>query len=150
MANKIKIIQHPHPILKTKCSEIKAIDKNIAAWAKKMLQLMKKHNGCGLAAPQVGLPLRMFICNPTGKMQEDEIWINPVLYDMIGCEIQDEGCLSMPNVKIPKKRPTQLTITGLDIHGQTQTKIAKNLLARIYCHEVDHLNGILIIQQGKY
>jgi len=115
-----------------------------------MLELMYAHEGVGLAANQVDLPIRLFIMNPTGKADEkdqERVFINPVLSKQKGNVEAEEGCLSLPGLYAPVKRPERVTISGYDLSGQQVTIEAGGLIARIVQHENDHLDGTLIIDR---
>jgi len=143
--DKLKIVVYPNPSLRKRCRAIEQFNGELADLAAKMLALMHEANGVGLAAPQVGLPLRMFVCNPTGQPQDDQVWVNPVLCDLEGAAEAEEGCLSLPNVNVVKRRALNAVIEGFDPHGQGKRAAASELLARVWQHESDHLDGVLII-----
>jgi len=111
---------------------------------------MYQHNGCGLAANQVDLPYRLFVMNTTGNAAEKEqqlVFINPVLSKHKGMEEEEEGCLSLPGLYVPVKRPDKVTISGYNLSGEQVTIDATGLFARVVQHEADHLDGILIIDR---
>lgn len=127
-----------------------------------MLELMREAEGIGLAAPQVGLGWRMFILHVPEDAEDDRlasadpptattgprIYIDPVITAFVGPpEPFEEGCLSLPEIRGEVLRPPQVTVTALDEHGERFTHSAGGLLARCIQHELDHLNGILIIDK---
>jgi peptide deformylase len=144
----LMIVHYPHPVLRQKAEPIGEVTPEIKAVAAKMIDLMHQAPGVGLAAPQVGLPWRMFVANPTGEQGDDRVYINPELSGPDGGNAaRDEGCLSLPGVTVEVTRPTQITIRAIDVDGQAFEESADDLLARIWQHEYDHLDGVLIIDK---
>jgi len=110
-----------------------------------MLELMRDGKGVGLAGPQVGLPLRLFVCNTTGNPQDNRVYVNPELSDLEGNAEAGEGCLSLPEVTVPMRRAESVTMTACDTDGQEFRVTGTDLEARVWQHEHDHLDGRLII-----
>jgi peptide deformylase len=98
----------------------------------------------GLAAPQVGKNIRLFVMNHNGEPGSDRIYVNPVLSDADGDEEAEEGCLSLPKVNVMVVRSKAMRMTAMDLHGKPFEQIETGYIARIWQHEVDHLNGVLI------
>lgn len=145
MADDLRVIYYPDPRLKKKSEPVKVFDDALHRIASRMLELMREHKGVGLAAPQVGLNIRLFVVNATGKPEDDRIYINPVLSDADGDEEDEEGCLSLPDVNVVIRRPTQrLKMTAQDLNGQPFEEIGEGFITRVWQHENDHLNGVLI------
>lgn len=148
--DKLRIVHYPDPILRQKTPPISDVTDEVRAVAVRMLELMHEAPGVGLAAPQVGLPWRMFVANahPEHDRSEDKVFINPVLRDA-GRELEDyeEGCLSLPDILAEVRRPKQITIDALDIDGKPFTMTSDTLWARVWQHEFDHLEGVLIIDR---
>jgi peptide deformylase len=144
MYEDLKIIFWPDPRLKKVSKPVAAIDEKLKALTARMFELMRASKGVGLAAPQVGLNLRLFIMNPTGQPQDDAVYVNPILSDPEGEEEGEEGCLSLPDIHIQVLRSKAMRIEAQDLAGQTISQIASGYLARIWQHEVDHLNGTLL------
>lgn len=143
---KLEIVLYPHPALRGVAEPVGEIDDSIRAIVKKMIELMHEAPGVGLAAPQVGLPLRMFVANPTGEQGDDRVYINPQLVNPQGPNApREEGCLSLPGINVEVRRPSAITIRATDEQGQPFEDSADDLLARIWQHEYDHLQGVLII-----
>lgn len=144
----LAIVHYPHEVLRLKAQEIAAVTDEVQAVATKMIELMHQAPGVGLAAPQVGLPWRMFVANPTGEEGDDRVYINPELSGAGGGNAaRDEGCLSLPGITVEVSRPNQITIRATNIDGQAFEESGDDLLARIWQHEYDHLDGILIIDK---
>ena len=123
-------------------------DESLARVAEKMLELMRASNGVGLAAPQVGLNLRMFVASATGKPEDDAVYVNPAVSDAEGGDEYEEGCLSLPDIHVNVVRPTaKVKIVARDATGQPFERVAEGFLTRIWQHEIDHLNGVLILDR---
>lgn len=156
----LTIVKYPDPTLRRKAAPLKDIDAGIRGAAARMIELMHEAEGVGLAAPQVGLPWRLFVAHvpPTAERSPEadpisatpsaRVYINPVLSAPAGApEPFEEGCLSLPDITGDVLRPSTITITAMDLEGRTFTQTGTGLLARCWQHEVDHLDGILIIDR---
>jgi len=144
----LKIVLYPDPVLRRVCQPVPAVSPLVQQVAQKMLQLMHKARGVGLAAPQVGLPWRMFVANPTADPADDRVFINPSLSSPSDQKhAHDEGCLSIPHVTGEIVRPTAITIDALDEHGLPFQLTSDDLAARVWQHETDHLDGVLILDR---
>lgn len=143
----LQIIIYPDPRLRTICRDVECFDDNLAVLAKRMLVLMREHEGVGLAAPQVGQSLRLFVCNPTGDPKDDRVYVNPRLTDLAGEADREEGCLSIPDVNVNVRRPLTCKMHAFDLSGKAVEEEATDLLARCWQHECDHLDGRLIIDR---
>lgn len=139
---KIRIVLYPHPALKKKTESIPEINDDIKLIANCMLVLVKQIKGLGLAAPQVGISLSMFVTNIN---ESEEIYINPIIETSGPEEIQEEGCLSLPGKSVFIKRQKNVKITYQSIDGLTKIQENSDLLGRCWQHEFDHLQGKLII-----
>lgn len=144
----LKIVHYPAPVLREVAQPVPEVNDEVRAVAARMLVLMHQAPGVGLAAPQVGLPWRMFVANPTGEDGDDRVYINPKIAATGGGNAaRDEGCLSLPEVNVEVIRPEQATIRATGLDGETFEDTADELLARIWQHEYDHLDGVLIIDK---
>ena len=134
-----------NPILRKKSQPIKKITADILDLAKDMIEIMNKNDGIGLSACQVGKNIRMFVI--LSELSSDKkVFINPEIIKISKkTEILEEGCLSLPGITLLIKRAKSLKIKAIDEHGKQFKLKAKDLLARVIQHELDHLNGILII-----
>jgi len=144
----LSILRYPHPILLKPARPIDEITSDVRAVAARMLELMREARGVGLAAPQVGLSWRLFVANAGQEDEPDRIYINPILREPEGgLEVHEEGCLSLPDVLGDVWRPPIITIEATDLDGQRFTLRQGELLARVWQHECDHLDGRLIIHR---
>ena len=114
-----------------------------------MVQTMYAAPGIGLAAPQVGMPLRMFVADVSGGYNPGDLitFINPVLVEVDGTQYEDEGCLSVPGFNATLARPARVVVKGLARDGREQVVEGTGLLARCFQHEMDHLAGRLFVDQ---
>ena len=146
--NTLMLVSYPDPILKKMAKEIDPEDKNVQAVAKKMIEIMFEENGLGLAALQVGLSWRLFVT----RVPEDEevgiAWLNPTLEVVCDkTEIDEEGCLSLPEIRGGVRRPIGIKISGHDFDGKKMSAQSDKFIARIWQHENDHLDGVLITEK---
>ena len=111
--DKLHIVKFPDPVLKKRGVDVTEFGPPLRALAERMLELMRQSEGVGLAAPQVGLSLRLFVCNPTGEPEQDLVCVNPTLTGLDGAEDGPEGCLSIPGVTVNMRRAVEITV-GLD------------------------------------
>jgi peptide deformylase len=113
-----------------------------------MFETMYAANGVGLAAPQIGLPLRLCVIDTSCGQEPGAklVLANPVIVSTEGEQVEDEGCLSLPDFRAKTPRPARATVRAQDINGKEFTMSGEGLLARAFCHETDHLNGKLFIQ----
>ena len=147
MYEDLKIIEYPDPRLRKVSKPIETIDASVEELARRMLELMRQSKGVGLAAPQVGLNLRLFVMNPTPDPANDRVFINPELLEAEGSEEDEEGCLSLPGISAKVIRDKTLRIRAKDLKGNEIDQKASGYEARVWQHEFDHLNGTLIIDR---
>jgi peptide deformylase len=142
------IITLPDPLLRQASAPVERVDEAVLKLADDMLETMYAAPGVGLAAVQVGVPIRLVVLD-TAKEEEGPkplTLINPEIL-ALGTELRlhEEGCLSIPDVRVEIERPASLTLRYLDRAGKVQELAAEGLLATAIQHEIDHLNGRLII-----
>jgi peptide deformylase len=147
MYEDLAIIRYPDPRLRKRSEPVSQFDDKLDALGRRMLALMKEAKGVGLAAPQVGINLRLFVMNHTGQPQDDRVIVNPILSLADGEEEDDEGCLSLPNINIPVLRSRTLKLTAQDVNGNKIEETATGYVARIWQHENDHLDGIMLLDR---
>lgn len=138
--NAIRVIGDP--VLRVKATEITEITENLARLTQDMLSTMYSAPGIGLAAPQVGVQKRLFVYDwGSGP----GVLINPEIKDVDGEWTFEEGCLSIPGLSWELLRPKQVHIVGIDIDGNEVSFEADELEARLFQHEMDHLDGVLLV-----
>src|SRR4051812_44110313 len=147
MYENLQIITYPDPRLRKTSKPVTQFDGNLRALALRMFELMRAHKGVGLAAPQVGLNLRLFVMNHTGNPADDRVYVNPLLSDATGEDEDSEGCLSLPDINTPVVRALTLRIDAQDLDGKPFSQTETGYIARIWQHETDHLNGTMIIDR---
>jgi peptide deformylase len=133
------------PVLKTRAAPVESFDGSLAHLAEEMLVTMREYEGVGLAANQVGRLKRILVA-----AVEDEtfVLVNPVVDEVADATEQAlEGCLSIPEIQVEVERPAALTISAQDTSGAPLRIEASGLLARIFQHEIDHLDGVLILDR---
>lgn len=145
--SKLGIVHFPAEVLRRKAKPVVAVDDLVVAVARRMIELMHEAEGVGLAAPQVGLPWRMFVANSREPGDEDRVYINPRLTFDGEMVAHDEGCLSLPGIRADIRRPSHVTIVALDAQGREFTLTSGSFPARIWQHENDHLDGVLILDR---
>jgi peptide deformylase len=124
------------------------IDDEVVARVREMTDIMYGKRGVGLAAPQVSWSVQLCVINPTPDNRANElVCVNPVLSDLSGEEVAEEGCLCFPELHGNIPRATRLTCRYYDLAGRRHEVVAEGLLARIFQHEADHLQGRLIIDR---
>jgi peptide deformylase len=145
-----QIRQYPDPVLRMKAREVTEFDDDLRSLVARMKQLMQEAQGVGLAANQVGIIRRVFVFQ-RGERGEDGdliVVVNPVIAETgPESEVDDEGCLSMQGVTVPIERPTTVTLTGKDENGEDVRLELEGLSARVVQHELDHLDGTLILDR---
>jgi peptide deformylase len=144
------------PILKYGSSELRTVSKTVDAFdaelekiSKNMIETMYSAPGIGLAAPQIGINIRLTTIDlSVGEDSSQKIVIcNPEIISSEGEQKNDEGCLSIPDFSDTVVRPLRLAIRGVNLKGEEVKYDAEGLLARCFCHEIDHLNGILFVDR---
>lgn len=128
------------PILRKRAKEVKEITPKILELLDDMVQTMHKENGIGLAAPQVGVLRRVIVIDIGDGLIE---LINPEILEESGLQCDMEGCLSIPEQSGYVERPESIKVKGLNRNGEVVYYEASGLLAVVFCHEIDHLNGVL-------
>jgi peptide deformylase len=144
MYEELKIIHWPDPRLKKLSKPVELPDPSLKQLAARMFELMREAKGVGLAAPQVGLNIRLFVMNPTGEPQDDRVYVNPVLSDGDGEEEGEEGCLSLPEIHASIVRFKKMRMSARDVDGNPIDEAGEGFVARVWQHEFDHLNGTLL------
>jgi peptide deformylase len=137
----------PEPILHKKAKKVTEFGKDLQILIDEMIVTMRYREGTGIAAPQVGESLRLIIVEHEDKMY---VMANPeIIQSSKETEVNIEGCLSVPNIGTKVERALKITVKGQDRNGKPIRIKAKGWLARIFQHEIDHINGILIVERAK-
>jgi peptide deformylase len=133
------------PVLKTRAAPVDVFDESLARLAQEMLATMREQEGVGLAANQVGRLKRILVA---AVEEREYVIVNPVIEESAPLTEKDlEGCLSIPGIQVEVERPTAVTVSGQDASGAPLKLEASGLLARVLQHEVDHLDGVLILDR---
>ncbi|HLM77288.1 MAG TPA: peptide deformylase [Rubrobacteraceae bacterium] len=133
------------PVLKSRATPVKDFDGSLERLAQDMLRIMRENEGVGLAANQIGRLKRIFVA---AYEDQEFVVINPMVeWSSESTEKDEEGCLSLPGTRVEIERPYAVTVSGKDTSGTTVRLEAEGLLARIFQHEIDHLNGVLILDR---
>ena len=135
-----------YDILRKKSRDVKEIDDKVLELIEDMKETMLKYDGVGIAAPQVGVLKRIVIVMNGKKIVT---LINPVILNSEGEEYDVEGCLSVKKKTVEVKRPSKITVEALNEKGEKISFVAEHYYAREICHEVDHLDGILIVDREE-
>jgi peptide deformylase len=152
-----EIVTHPAPVLRKKARKITDFGPELQSLIDDMVETMREAPGVGLAAPQVGVPLQLIVIEYSEKAEESEEE-PPKLYTIVNPEIirasndqevGTEGCLSIPGFVGDVERPLAITLKGVNRRGKPVRIKAEGWLARIFQHEVDHLNGVLFIDRAE-
>lgn len=138
-----RIRQYGDPVLNTKATDVTDIDGKFAKLCDEMFVAMYDAPGIGLAAPQVGVQKRFFVYDID---EEPGVLINPTVTESDGEWVFEEGCLSVPGLSFEIVRPKQILVTGIDLDGNDVSIEADELFARLIQHEIDHLNGVLLLE----
>jgi peptide deformylase len=146
-ARPIVTLEHPKAaVLRGRSEPVRAVDRRIRRLVADMLRSMRRAQGIGLAAPQIGVPLRVVVADiGTGPLAI----INPRLRRRAGTDVGVEGCLSIPGVYGDVRRAKRIEVEGRTIRGRAVVVRSEDLLARVWQHEIDHLNGILFTDPGR-
>jgi peptide deformylase len=144
MFEELKIILYPDPRLKKMSQPVQDFDERLRLLAARMFELMREAKGVGLAAPQVGENIRMFVMNPTNEPGDDRVYVNPILSDVEGEEEAEEGCLSLPGIHVKVVRGKQVRMQAQDLEGRPIEEVATGFIPRVWQHETDHLNGTML------
>ena len=138
---------YPDPVLRVDCAPVTSFDEDLRKLVDDMVETMHAAPGVGLAAPQVGIEKQVAIVDVTVGEDPDalRILINPRIVEDSGSELDSEGCLSIPDLSEKVVRPTKIRVLGHDLDGDEVEMEAKDFEARAFCHEIDHLHGVLFI-----
>lgn len=147
----LTIVTSPDPVLAVECEPCDPKDKSLKRLAKQMAHAMYKSHGCGIAAPQVGVAKRLIVVDCEDEAYGDEplILLNPVVMETQGePEVVEEGCLSVPGITVPVSRQPWARVRYQDLDGDLWEIEGDGLLGRCLQHEIDHLNGITLLESA--
>ncbi len=147
-----KIVRYGEVVLEQVASTVENITDAEVQIVQDMVETMYKAPGVGLAAPQIGVPQRIMVTDTSGGEQNDNLLviINPEIVSSDGEQYEEEGCLSIPGFTERVRRPKSIVVRGLDMEGREIILEGQDLLARAFCHEMDHLNGILFLDHLSF
>jgi peptide deformylase len=143
------IIKYGDPVLHGPAEPVETVDESIRSLLTDMVETMYAAPGIGLAAPQVGVPLRVIVIDLSVGEDRDQLiqLVNPELVLKDGEQRHEEGCLSVPGYGGSPVRPARVEVTGLDPEGTERVYTGTELLARAFCHEIDHIDGLLFVDR---
>jgi peptide deformylase len=138
---------YPDPVLRSQCRAVTEFNESLRKLVDDMIETMHAAPGIGLAAPQVGVELRVAVVDLSVGEEEGglHVFVNPEIVQRRGQETDVEGCLSLPGITDKVERPTFVRIKALDLEGNPFEVEAEDWLARAICHELDHLDGVLFV-----
>ena len=143
----LEILRYGNPLLVAPCALVEEFAEYLAALTERMFELMFQAKGVGLAAPQMGLSVRLFVACPSPDPADRRVYANPVVTAAAGWQEEEEGCLSLPGIASKIKRRASVTLRALDLAGKPFEQTGEGLLARIFQHEIDHLDGVLLVDR---
>ncbi len=143
----LKILKYPDLLLRQKCLPVDKISKEVYTLIDDMIETMLKEDGLGLAANQVGSLSRIIVINTASHEDKPEpiAMINPVILNQEGSAIEEEGCLSFPELYLRISRPERVRVHAKNLYNEDLVYETDGIIARAIFHEIDHLNGILFI-----
>jgi peptide deformylase len=146
------IVLYGAEVLAKPSKPVAQISDNEVQLVKDMVETMYKAPGVGLAAPQVGVGQRIMVTDPSAGEKRNQLItiINPEIAESDGEQLEDEGCLSIPGFSAVVLRPKRVVLKGIDLNGKEITVEGKDLLARAFCHEMDHLNGVVFLDHLSF
>ena len=146
----MELVYYPDPRLRDVSKKISTVDQEILDAIPQMFEIMYKARGIGLAGPQAGLNRRIVVANLTGdpkQKDEEQVFINPEILDRSGKLKEEEGCLSLPGMGVQVPRAEKVLVRYKGVDGKVVEREAEMLESRLFQHEIDHLDGILIIDK---
>jgi len=143
------IVLYPDPILRRPTREVETFDEELARLAQDLADTMYAAPGVGLAAPQVGVDLRIAVVDVAGGKPDSElhVLVNPRIVAEQGKQVDDEGCLSIPGLTEKVMRPDRVRVEARTAAGEPFEIEVEGFLARAFCHEIDHLDGVLFVDR---
>ena len=144
-----EIVVYPEPVLMKEAEPVTVFDEELTRFVAEMHETMIKAQGVGLAAPQVGVGKQLCIVDLSVGEDPDQLFIliNPEIIEFNGVQKGEEGCLSFPDIITVVERPNYVKVKCQNLAGDTVHVEAEEFLARAFCHEIDHLNGVLFTER---
>jgi len=143
----LNILCYPNEILRRKARMVTVFDDALGETARQMLAVMSEAKGVGLAANQVGLQIRLCVFHIPEATANDIVMVNPDIVERQGSATIEEGCLSFPGIFIDVARPERLKVRYQDLQGRERLAEVSGLMARAVQHEIDHLDGVLLVDK---
>jgi peptide deformylase len=143
------ILKYGDDVLHQPARPVGALTTDVDRLINDMIETMYAAPGIGLAAPQIGVPLRVFVIDVSVGRERDGliVMINPAFVELDGMQLEEEGCLSIPTFNATVVRPSRVVVAGLDRTGEEHRREGTGLLARAFQHEMDHLDGMLFVDR---
>lgn len=147
----LKIIKYPDPVLRKRCRSVNRISKEVIDLVDDMIDTMKTKDGLGLAANQIGKDLQIFVLNitPHEDTPTPSVFINPEILNQSGTVVEEEGCLSFPELYLKIARYDKVRLHAKNLNNEDIIYESNGLLARAIQHEIDHLNGVVFIDRAE-
>lgn len=144
-----EIVKYPDPVLQRPAERVTVFDANLETLVADMFESMYAAKGIGLAAPQIGVSKQVTVIDLSFEKNPDEklVLINPEIVERDGKQYEEEGCLSLPEIREKVSRSAHVKVRAQDVKGEWQEFEGEELLARAFQHEIDHLQGILFFQR---
>jgi peptide deformylase len=141
------IVKFPDPILQRASAPVTEFDDELRKLVADMFESMYAAQGIGLAAPQIGIPKRLTVIDLSNKKEPKDkiVLINPVITLQEGKQVEEEGCLSLPEIREKVRRSARVIVKAQDEYGKWSEREGSELLARAFQHEIDHLDGVLFV-----
>ena len=146
----LEMVYYPDPRLGQKSATVTKYTAEFKALVPQMFEAMYRHRGIGLAGPQVGVMQRILVANLSGdpkRRGEEQVFLNPRIVKRSGTMLEEEGCLSLPGLSAKIKRAAEVSVEWLDPDGKEYSAEVDTLAAKLFQHEIDHLDGILMIEK---
>ena len=145
--SELRILSYPDPALAEPARPVARVDDLVRERAQRMIELMREARGIGLAATQIGWPVRLCVLALDTDAKKVEVFINPQILGRLGEQNEEEGCLSVPHIRAHIKRSSRVKVKATTLEGKEIEMEAEGLLARAWEHELDHMDGRLIVQR---
>ncbi|HUS46803.1 MAG TPA: peptide deformylase [Phycisphaerae bacterium] len=143
----LRVLHYPDPRLREVSAPVDEVDDDVRRLAERMFELMAAAPGVGLAASQVGVAVRLFVACPSGEPVDRRAYVNPRIVSAEGTQQEEEGCLSFPGITCKIRRFDVVTIRATGLDGKEFEETARQLAARVFQHEMDHLDGWLLVDR---